>query len=295
MKNTTKLLAFLVASTALFSTTASAATIAYWRMGDDSNNALLDSSGNNNNWTAGNYGNYTLPGSGRGSDFSNPIPLNGLPNTKAIDLNGNNSGDRLTGGDFMDDSIDFTVEGYFNLETYKTRTQYIISHWGNGGSVATTAWALGVGPSDGIPSLGIGANEVFALLRDPVSGDSVGFGLGLTVVADTDYYFAFSFNNSTDVGDAVLRYIDLTNDGSLITVVNDSGVIALPDSDSGMEIGAYAGKSNNFGGLIDEVRLSTGILASPDLLVAIPEASTSSFLGMAAVLIGCMVLRRRKR
>lgn len=63
--------------------TASAATLAYWRL-EDWPDFLFDSAGGDD--TLGNFGSvsqYTLPGSGAGSDFPDPIPLTGEANAKA--------------------------------------------------------------------------------------------------------------------------------------------------------------------------------------------------------------------
>ena len=61
-----------------------------------------------------------------------------------------------------------------------------------------------------------------------------------------------------------------------------------------MEFGAFLTDSNNFGGLVDEVRISSGVLEQSDLLM-VPEPTTMASMLMALGLFASSGFIRKRR
>ncbi|MDA3874120.1 MAG: hypothetical protein PF795_09175 [Kiritimatiellae bacterium] len=290
MKNTTTLCAYLTMLT--FAGVSHAATLAYWRMGDDTDK-LQDSSGNGNHLGANTGTQVSLPGSGDGSTFPNPIPQTGQSNTNAVDFNGSNGGDRAIIDDFFDSSSDFTIETLFNMQTANnSRDQYIVSQYDTSGN--QRSWALGVADADS-GNDGAGAGELFIWF----SGDgniNIGgiIGLGVTITANTDYYVGLGIDNTTDTNDLSFYYQDLTNNGTLQFSPLTSDITTLHNSTADLEIAAFNVDDSNFAGLIDEVRISSGVLSQSEL-ITIPEPSTAIYVVMTFGLLGLTGLRGRRK
>lgn len=268
-----------------------ATTMAYWRMGDDDNNPLLDSSGNGHNFYAAAYTAYPLPASGRGSTFPSPIPQNDLTNEHAVSLDGSSGGDRMVANNFMDSSLDFSVEGFINLGATNTRTQYIISKSNSAGN--NRGWAIGVAASTGTGTAG--PNELF-FIASANGSSAVVVPLGLQLTVSNDYYFGMSYNNATSTNDIVFYYEDLTGAGSLQTNIVSSGVVTLNNPAIDLEVGATNSDQNNYNGLVDELRISSGLITESELLVVtpIPEPTAISMIAMVG-LVGILIKRKRIR
>jgi len=281
----------LTVATLTVASVANAATLAYWRFGDDTS-YTYDSTGNGHNITGITATQTTLPGSGDGSAFPDPIPQTGQSNANAADFNGTNSGDRAIADDFFDSSSDFTVETLFNMSAVNnSREQYILSQYNTS---SNRSWAIGVADGDeGIN--GSDPSELFLYLSsDGEFGTSTTVGLGLTVAANTDYYISVGFDNTSSTNDLSFYYQDLTNGGALQSATFSSGITALHDSTAQMEFGAFATDNSNFGGLIDEVRISDSVLEQSDLLM-VPEPTTMASMLMALGLFASSGFIRKRR
>lgn len=258
--------------------------LAYWRFGDDPNGFLADSSGNNltlSQGTANDAVQVTLPATGPGSNFSNPVPQTDAANANALQVERGTDSSYLRIADpFSGGLSNFTVEAYFNVESL-TSTQTIVGQYGTTGN--QRSWGIMILNNTGVLRLNLSNN-----------GSSVGQRdfTGLTVQAGRDYYMAFSYDSTTGTDNVILRLQDLTGNGDLLTGTLSYGGSnpLLHNSTADLEIGAYNSGDNSFGGLIDEVRISSGVLPTSELLI-IPEPSTFllSLLGLASVLV---VMRR---
>ena len=282
---------------------ASAATVGYWRLGDDGG-ILADSSGNGNTLTAqgaSGLGAGTVPtqvnlgSSGPGSAFSDPIPQTQATNDLAADFNGTSGGDRLYVADPFDSSLDFTVEAYLNLGSTNSRTQYFVSQYYTGSVDPGTdptrqpnrSWALGIADNDGTGAAT--ANSFFLLLSGDGTSTTI-LPVGITPDLGDDYYLAVRFDNSSAVGDVQFTYQNLTDATPLTTVTLSSGIESLFDARSEIQLGAYNQNQNNFDGLLDEVRLSTGQLSDAELLITVPEPA-----GLWLLAGGSVLVARRRR
>jgi hypothetical protein len=265
--------------------TASADTMVYYRMGDDTS-LTTDSSGNGNTLTS-TATQVEISDSGDGSAFSDPISLTGDSNDYTASFSGGQS--MSVADPFGEDGLsDFTVEAYINLASYSTSTQYVVGQW------STTSWgrswAIGVADSDGTGDAEAG--ELYILLGDGVSGAII-IPLGLTVDLDTDYYFALTFDSTTDTDDITFYYQDLTNDSSLVVTTISSTITSVNNTSADLTVGSYNGTNSEWSGLIDEVRISDTILSTSELLISVPEPSSFALLtGLLA--LGCVVRRPRR-
>jgi hypothetical protein len=262
----------------------SADTLLYYRMGDDTS-LTTDSSGNGNALTAS-ATQVSIPATGDGSTFSDPIPLTGDSNDYFASFDG---GQSMSVADPFDSLTSFTAEAYVNLETYDSgSTQYVMSQYKS--STDSRSWAIAVASSAGTGTAG--SNELFLLLGVG-SSSSIVIPLGLTVSLDVDYYFAVSFDGTTDTDDVTFYYQDLTNSGSLVVDTISSTVTSVNDVTTRFEVGSVNTGNNQWDGLIDEVRVSDTILSTSELLISVPEPS--SFALMAGLLaVGCMARRARR-
>jgi len=258
-----------------------AATIQYHRFGNNpSDPGSLFTATVGTDLTQGGSDNVTaitLPGTGAGSDFANPIL--GQTNTRAAVFN--ETGDRLSAATGqLGLGSTFTIEAMANLSAYdSTKVEMIASQWIT--ASPQRSWFLGVA-SDG-------------KLRLQVSSDgtaSTTFDSGLTFSLSTDYYVAAVFSSGT----ATFYMQNLTLGTAMQSVVITPGgaPTSAYNSTGNYQIGNYDASNthaNAWGGLIDEVRLSNTALTSAQLMIPEP-GSAMMVIGAAAAFL---FLRRRSR
>lgn len=260
----------------LMTSSLQSAVISYHRFGNNPDDpGSLTAATTGANLTNANVSAITLPGSGAGSDFSNPI--DGLTNTRAAQFDA--AGDRLTGvSGALGLGSDFTIESLAHLTSYSTSTRIIASQWVTTGN--QRSWSFGVGTDE--------------RLRLTLSGDgstSTVFDSGMTFSLNTDYYVAAVFNSGT-----VTFYLqNLTSGGALQSAnVSPGGAPTSAFNSTGsFQIGNFNDGTNEnqvWLGLLDEVRLSDTALTAEQLLVPEP--------GVVTLLIGAglvLLMRRRGR
>jgi len=279
---------FFVLSTIGALSVSTAGVVGYWRF---ENGALLDdSSGNANSLTnVGGMTGVALPGSGNGSDISNPIPQNGAANGQLAQFTGGVSGfsaaDSSSFGQIAAKNT-FTLEAYFNAGTISDvspfDSRYIVSQYNSGAGQRSFSWQ-------------INTNEGLSLFLGETGGSFAGSLVSTTglIQSNKDYYVAVTYNSTTDTG--TYYWQNLTDGGPLQSeVVSVGSTFSLHDSTELVQIGYRAGSSKewNSGALIDEVRISDRVLGENELLVSIPEPS-SLMLSVLALAGGFFSVRRR--
>ena len=283
---------FIVAvlvSTFIYSA-ADAATVGYWRF-EDSPGFLNDSSGNGNTLTNLGTTQYTLPGSGDGSDFSNPIPLTSESNAKAGDFDGTvpNRVSRIFGSNPI--ANDFTIEAYINLTNRASTYASIAGQWQSTGNMRS--WYFET------ESEGSNGNELSLFVNENgSSGGSQTIYSGVNIDLNKDYYVAASYNES---GGEVTFHIQNLTDGGPLQTITQAHTISSLFLDDDFAIGTLNPSSNSFpwDGIIDEVRFSTGVLGVNELLITapvivpIPEPGSCTLLMLG--LVAFAARRRRSR
>lgn len=257
----------------------SAATLGYWRF---ESGAFQDNTvGSANDLTGtGSPTQTALTATGPGKDFPDPIPQNGLSNGDAVDFDGSNrfeSGD-VSGGDFTSGGMTATIEMFFNADAFDSGTTFMTSIWGSG--------------SDKQFVFGVSNNQLRVVLGDG-NGDTDGVtfsslpGPSTTLSTGNDYYAALVI----DGPGSVTGYLqDLTGGGSLVSLTGSTSLNnSFSNSSQNLSIGADGSNSNNFAGLIDEVRVSNSALSQSELLV-VPEPSSIMLLGLC----GLLLMKRRR-
>ncbi|WFB36868.1 PEP-CTERM sorting domain-containing protein [Kiritimatiellota bacterium B12222] len=261
-----RMIASCAGSLLLLGTQAHPAILANWRFEDGS--YLTDSSGGGHTLT----GTTTpptqvnpLPGSGNGSDFSNPIPQTGDGNTGLANYGSSQNGHLYLSDDGWMDSIaannTFTVEALVNRTTDKV-AQYILSQYEYPGT-GTRSFAFGVGGSN-----------LRMLLSD--DGDTfTTFNSTLSLDKNVDYYVAASVDATDPTGSITFYLQDLTNGGTLQSQQLSHSLSGIYNPSVNVRVGANSTVTESrWTGLLDEVRISDTVLNSSELLVAIPEPST---------------------
>jgi len=268
------------------SVAAEAATIHHWRF-EENPGFLIDSVGSSH--LTGDAVQKTLPGSGAGSLFPDPLYVpGGGSNSSTSDFNGSNA----LSTTITPITTDFTVEAFVHLNSaVDTFAKCIVCSLTNPSSPSTLGFAFEARLDQYAETQ---ERELTLVVSD---GDSWTFlGSDFVLETDTDYYVASAF----DLGGDVTFWIqDLTNGGTLQKVSSTHNVTALNPSplltigDDGTEHFDFA-----IDGLIDEVRLSDSILTDDQLLVkstlSTPEPSTLLGLGTLALAGGTLLRRKRK-
>ena len=272
----------------------SAATIGHWRF-EDTPGFLLDSSGNGNTLSLnGTVTQTTLPGTGPGSAFPNPVPNTLQSNAKAADIAG-------TSDSLVRSNLSVLPTTQFTIESFVNWTNSANSNEANAdGIFAFTDGISDLGFFFQIRTDGIFSSdpngELFITLNDGTGNTPIPSGFIPT--QGIDYYMAATFDMS---GTLNFYAKDLTNNTPLETyIINHSLTGTLNSAANDIEIGGlYNGLNNfDFDGLIDEVRFSNVALGVSDLLISaqsvdaapVPEPSSFWLLGL-----GILALRRRSR
>jgi hypothetical protein len=280
MKNTPlPLLAALAAGLAF--ETASAATIGYWRFEGDFTNQAGTLAGSGGDLTvSGGISTTALAGTGRTSDFFNPIPQTGAANGSTAA--GFSTSRRLETEDStaFDLSADdeFTIEAMINASS-TSGVQVIAGQWLAIDGQRSWLFVL----DDTQLRLRVSSNGISSELYL-----STAAGLG-SISVNTDYYVAASFSTT-----GVTLYLqDLTNGGDLKSQDFEVTLTGIVNPTSPFTIGAYSSNNSSpFSGYIDEVRLSNVALSQSELL-AVPEPGT--WLTLTAGLSFLCLGRRRLR
>jgi len=270
-----------------------AETIAYWRFEGDASTFASDSGPNSLGDLSVNTGGtapvaVTLPSSGAGANFDNPVPL-----TKAANLQTANCGTATSDGHFYQayqsefHVTDFTLEAYVNRATdFTTRNQYIAGQWQDS-SNGYRSWALGVARSSSPPS-GTEYKELFILLSSDGSVAST-VGSDLLMDAGVDYFVAVTYDSAADT---ITFYVRNQETGVLQTstaAIPFGAGSSLYHSTGIFQVGSAV--SADWTGLLDEVRYSNTALSEDQLLIAPEPASMATVvLGLGAILF-----RRRIR
>jgi len=208
---------------------------------------------------------YTLPGSGAGSAFHDPVPQTSATNTYAGQFD-STAGHGMA---YWDDPVfafqQFTVEAYINIASSSLSTRYVASQWDTEDD--QRAWGFGVcGPND-IGGIEGSANDLMLLVTDDGTAqlDRTFFLSGFDLSEGEDWYVAASYD-PTDQASGIKFYAqNLTTGAPMQTTTLGHTLTQLFDSTAIFEVGRYGG-SPRWTGLLDEVRISDTLLAPSELL-----------------------------
>ncbi len=244
--------------------------IAYWRF----ENNLNDSSGNSHNATGG-----------TGFGYSSNVP-GGTINPGA--LSNANSYIQGTGTTTVAAHIDlsntfsygnFTVEAFVYLNSGARNFNSLLANLNSGNS---TGIYFSVGTSLSSDVAGYNGNGVLS---------DVTRGSGLST--NTWYHVAWVGTYQPNNGTALQFYVDGTAVGSAQFFARGTSGDTAVHINMGGDDWRIGGPSNNFNGLIDELRISNAALAPGQFLNAIPEPGTLTFLGTGLFLL--FLSKRRGR
>lgn len=254
--------------------TADADTVAYWRFEEGS--FLTDSSGNGHHLTnGGSAAAYTLPATGAGSDFPNPILQTGASNATAVQRTASESSylSAAYHEDFASNA--FTIEAMVHV-TSRNAHGFLAGRWnGNNSSYAIYL------RSDGTVDLAI---------RN-ASNSTVFIASGFTLALDTDYYLAVAVDLTAAAApdrSATFYLQNLTDGGQRLsnTQTNIDVAAVREVSSTPFSIGAQGtgGNGTSWAGVVDEVRYSSHALVEDELLV-VPEPGGMMLLGIGGLLL----------
>ena len=266
---------------------AQSAVVGYWRF-EDSGNLGTDSSPNGLN--------LTTTGGTAAATASVPlgtVPQTGAASGGALDLEVDSGADYLSIPDnnTFFNFQSFTVEAYITLESIgsdNTQSRIIASQL----SSTNVAWQFGVAGSGsglGTGSLFLAAAGTTLQNFDPDATVSSPWNL----TAGNSYYVAVSLNINASTGATATYYLqNLTAGTPMITTTTalNANVKTLGNSGADFVIGgSFTGVTTvgrGFDGVVDEVRLSTGVLSQSELL-NVPESGTGALaLGAIALWFG---------
>ena len=261
------LVSLLIVSAVLCSPVAGE-TISYWRLEGD----LTDSVGDND-LQAGSESNYGWNESGL---YGSDVPLTDASNNDAVVLDGDSLSVSGSGGVWTPST--FTIECFVNPTAPSTgpTTQHLAGVW----DATNQSWALDM--SNGAPRLRVRDidNTEIAVTADQAltSGETYAVA-GMLSDSELSLY-------SRQLGDDAY---------SLLGSASLSAWDGLETLDDSLYIGDKPGWSGDtdYGGVMDEVRFSSGALGEAELL-ATPEPTTTC-LAIAAAAAGVFAVWRKKR
>jgi hypothetical protein len=282
-----KLAIACLAASALFSfcSVGRADLVAHYRF---ESGLVSDSSGNGNTLSDfGSLSQFSIPASGRGA-FPNPIPLTGDANTMAAEF----SGGRLQ-RDFGSPAVsgNLTLEAFIHADSLSAPFGRAIVMNINIPTTPTQGFDFQV-RTDG--ALGTQPGELLFGVYD-TSRNPHHVGSDFIMSEGKDYYVAVSFDDSTNT--AVYYRKNLTDGTPLETNTVDFGGTWDMQGEERLAIGAHydGGFGFDWGGLIDEVRISDSVLGPGQLLItAIPEPSSFLFGSAISALVIAEGFRRKK-
>lgn len=288
----------LALAACVFSQSASAQTVGYWRF--ESGSFLSDSSGNGFGLsaTSSSFGDaptvattqYALGASGAGSAY--PRAFSGGIGANNGAAQGGGAGGSFSGNYFrVTDKPEFTFTNGFTVEALVTPS----TASGAGRTIA----AQGAGLTNGGWFFGFDSSNRLSLQFSRGEGtwgsvlSSQHTGTDYTFQVNHDYFVAMALSINPGVSYQVTFFVqDLTAGGELVSISRSGSgaTVALYDTSTALTIGGSA--VGVFAGVLDEVRLSAGALSAEQLLIgtAIPEPS--SYALIVGALAGAVVLRR---
>lgn len=262
----------------VFCGTVRSSTIGYWRFEglDDATGFLLDSSVNGHTLSrsvASGVPQVVLPASGAGSAFPSLIEQTGAANSSAASFTTASTNGFLSAAydpSFLADS--FTIEAFISPSALSANTVAV-------GQFSTTGdpqrrWFLG--PTSGSQlRVALASAPTSAPVLDTNANNWVGPSgtVPTSLTVGNDYYVAASVTLATGgagTGEVTYYLKNLTTGGPLLTQTRTHSVESLHPSTANLSIGAMANSTaggSPFPGLIDEVRFSSGVLSSDQLLV----------------------------
>ncbi len=256
------------------STTNGTSTLAYWRFEggfDPANRAagfFADSSGSGHDidpsggvYTSSNQ--VAVPrldgGSYRGAAFPSPIPRTGAVNGKALFTSAGSA------WLLVPDSPDwtqpaFTVEALISASAMGTSGyDCVVSQWGSGSS--QRSWFFGRNLNSWRLALILSANGT-------TSSILAGPGPDWDLFASNDYYVAFSFDRARATNGVTLYLKNLTANGPLRrAALAHSLTGGLFEAAFPLNINAFNSVGSGVSGMIDELRISRGVLPEDELLI----------------------------
>ena len=226
-------------------------TVAHWRF-EDSPGFTNDSSSTGLNLINTAAAQYTLPGSGAGSDFSDPVPRTGDTNAKGAQFD--NSSDLMETGNSGITPLtdDFTVEAFINNDFIEGSRNTIVSQWDYTVNKRVFQFTIEGG--------------VLKAYISTTGADSPGYTSSLSITDDKDYYVALVFD--LDGGDVTFYAQNLSDGGTLQSDTVAHTHTELIQDDRFVVGGGVSATANNFRGVIDEVRISRAALPVKSLLIS---------------------------
>ena len=282
-----------LAVTCIYFTATSAAPIGYWRF---ESGALLQDSGPNSLTLTDNntVGTETLPS----GDLPNTVPQTGATNNQAANFNFANSEyfsvadnaafDALTSG--------FTIEAFIRPEANLDNKPRTIAAQYSVAGQRSFQFSVSGDTAGGTSS----HRNLEITLSDDGSGGSnnqeIQLGGDFQLTNGNDYYVAAGVDVTATNTEIVLYVKDLTNNGPLIaSALQTLPFTTINNSNAAFTIGAALDSGGDgdglFNGIIDEVRLSSGVLGESELLT-IPEPGTLTLMVIAMGALAVFRLRR---
>jgi len=209
-----------------------------------------------------------IPASGRGSAFPYPVPQTSAANSDAAYMDA--TSDRFdTGNSFVDViETNFTAEAFINPSAVGSRG-VIVGMWDDGAD--ERSFMFSVESSD------------LTLFLSESGGDNQSDSAGFTIAADKDYFVAVSYDQVDQVNGIVFYATNLTDGGALQVSTASHSIVTLHQDDR-LTVGAVASGANGYVGFLDEVRLSTRVLAYSEMLISDADAGPPTAAGMVVTL-----------
>ncbi|RRK00138.1 hypothetical protein Ga0100230_019380 [Opitutaceae bacterium TAV3] len=252
--------------------------IGYWRFESATDSTL----------TASNLAINALPSTGGSSLFPTTIPQTGVANTKAATFTSSSSVVVNNSKALNYDNL--TFEAYISPTGIVSDPTYLITKHNATGT--ERSWGIGIGSNatnDAVSTKG----RLFVALSDTGSTTTT-IGSGISLVAGTDYFIAVSIDTEHL---NVNFYIKNLFDGKVSNVNQTITLASLNNNtNTSIRLGSVNAGVQQYRGIMDEARLTSGVLdPSQYLIAAVPEPQTVALLfGAIAALFLCAKRLRKK-